>query len=276
MPEKTLEQIICDQVVRDYFTPNIKAEVILDALLTPYMEQILETYMKQKGCRIQARFLAKEMSIPDPDKGDEESGNNAGPKIDYVLAGGGTIYLVELKTTHSSEDRSQAEKYQKLCKDKGTTFGSKLGKRLLSILGRSFHIGDSSSMKDAWEKIWAKRTKFEPPAPDCDAPQTAGTYATKAQWLIRTKNWTQKDKYRSRKYLYTLGQLLDNSAQDFWDSPMELLYVTPDGTLPDSFPKIDCINLKEAVSHLTPNEEDTEGAYLRMLQKIVEEIYGRV
>lgn len=42
MPEKTLRQIICDQVVNDYFTPNIKAEVILDTLLTPYSTQIVQ------------------------------------------------------------------------------------------------------------------------------------------------------------------------------------------------------------------------------------------
>ena len=41
-PEKTLRQIICDQVVNDYFTPNIKAEVILDTLLTPYSTQIVQ------------------------------------------------------------------------------------------------------------------------------------------------------------------------------------------------------------------------------------------
>ncbi len=42
MPEKTLRQLICDQVVNDYFTPNIKAEVILDTLLTPYSTQIVQ------------------------------------------------------------------------------------------------------------------------------------------------------------------------------------------------------------------------------------------
>ena len=45
MPEKTLRQIICDQVVNDYFTPNIKAEVILDTLLTPYIKQMLKAQL---------------------------------------------------------------------------------------------------------------------------------------------------------------------------------------------------------------------------------------
>lgn len=33
----TLKETIEQQVVNDYFTPNIKAEVILDTLLTPYI-----------------------------------------------------------------------------------------------------------------------------------------------------------------------------------------------------------------------------------------------
>ena len=57
MPEKALEEIIRKWVVNDYFTPNIKAEVILDTLLTPYVQQILKN-----ECGIDAAFLTKEMS----------------------------------------------------------------------------------------------------------------------------------------------------------------------------------------------------------------------
>ena len=54
MPEKTLRQLICDQVVNDYFTPNIKAEVILDTLLSKYIHELVEG----------TTLVAKEMSIP--------------------------------------------------------------------------------------------------------------------------------------------------------------------------------------------------------------------
>ena len=39
-------------VVNDYFTPNIKAEVILDMLLTPYVGQLLKN-----ECGIDAVFF---------------------------------------------------------------------------------------------------------------------------------------------------------------------------------------------------------------------------
>ena len=39
--EYNLVQEIKKCVVNDYFTPNIKAEVILDTLLTPYVSEII-------------------------------------------------------------------------------------------------------------------------------------------------------------------------------------------------------------------------------------------
>ncbi len=40
-PENDLVKEIKNWVVNDYFTPNIKAEVILDTLLTPYVSEII-------------------------------------------------------------------------------------------------------------------------------------------------------------------------------------------------------------------------------------------
>ena len=56
-------------VVNDYFTPNIKAEVILDTLLTPYVKQML-----WNECGIHADFLTKEMSMEEipPDSTEPE------------------------------------------------------------------------------------------------------------------------------------------------------------------------------------------------------------
>ena len=41
----SLSDKIEKQVVNDYFTPNIKAEVILDTLLTPYIKQMLKAQL---------------------------------------------------------------------------------------------------------------------------------------------------------------------------------------------------------------------------------------
>ena len=48
-------------VVSDYFTPNIKAEVILDTLLTPYSTQIVQGQLNELVGSL--TFLSKEMSL---------------------------------------------------------------------------------------------------------------------------------------------------------------------------------------------------------------------
>ena len=117
---ETLESVIREWVVKDYFTPNIKAEVILDTLLSKYIHELVEG----------TTLVAKEMSIP---RGDLFG--SIGTKIDYVLAGD-KVYLIELKTTDSSDNDEQAGKYLEECQSQEKSFGDKIGRQLLSILNK--------------------------------------------------------------------------------------------------------------------------------------------
>ena len=100
-------------IVNDYFTPNIKAEVILDTLLTPYVTEILKDQTAFKG---ELHFITKEMSVLESKESEQGSGyGNRGTKIDYVLGDEEAIYLVELKTTGSSINLEQADRYLRNC-----------------------------------------------------------------------------------------------------------------------------------------------------------------
>lgn len=214
-------------VVNDYFTPNIKAEVILDTLLTPYIPQILNSY------GIDAAFLTKEMSLRGV-QDDEGQESNRGSKIDYVLADKqkNIIYLMELKTTDSSMNAEQLSLYASLVNEP-TTFGAVLGKRLLNILMESFQLDDlegagDDRLKDAWKKIWNKRKNYDPKEKN---PAESGSYEERAMDLIKTKGWAWRSGQRSRKYLYTLGQLMDylhnNSGKGLWNREVKLIYLLP-------------------------------------------------
>lgn len=97
-------------VVNDYFTPNIKAEVILDALLTPFVAEIIEEQFQNGPCfQGTLHFVTKEMSVLDLEKPKENPAyGNMGIKIDYILGDAQAFYLVELKTTEGSIERTQA------------------------------------------------------------------------------------------------------------------------------------------------------------------------
>lgn len=270
----SLSDKIKKQVVNDYFTPNIKAEVILDTLLTPHIEELVQN--GHDGIKEDLRLIAKEMSI----LGKEGQGDR-GPKIDYVLAGANTVYLVELKTTDSSTDDGQLSFYRSIIEDEQATFGNKLGKRLLDILETHFGLslkyrnGDQA-LKDAWTAIWEKRDRFEPREESFPEPKEGDPdhhHARAALALIKAKGWAWKDKHRSRKYVYTLGQLVDYlRTGTLWEKPLKVVYLTPYGNYPSEESKnVLRISLKREISKLTATGDDHD--YTQMLQSIVTAIY---
>ena len=92
----------------DFCTPNIKAEVIFDMLLSPFITDIVKEGMNSNGRFV---LLAKEFPL-------KVYENNKGPKVDYLLMDDGTsdLYIVELKTDNNSFDVEQYNKYLKAIK----------------------------------------------------------------------------------------------------------------------------------------------------------------
>ena len=182
---ETLESVIREWVVKDYFTPNIKAEVILDTLLTPYIKQMLKAQLN-----IDAKLLTKEMSIKDIDGTDDR-----GAKIDYVLEDNDTVYLVELKTTKGSINSDQAKRYIENCYDNGKvkTFGLVLGDKLLNIMGKKFKSKGpwtAENLLNAFKNV-------------TQADEKENRAERAAQFLKGTGLAS------THKYLYTVGQILD-------------------------------------------------------------------
>lgn len=282
MCQETLSDTIRQLVINDYVTPSIKAEVILDTLLTPYVDKIVNRQLK-----LHTVFVAKEMSIFE----EKEHRDNRGAKIDYVLADESAVYLAELKTTDSSIDQTQANRYSKYCKDR--TFGEVFGRRLLEIVRDSFaetyrraflrdcgedpDSWDDGSLAEAFHLVF--RTRHLGKKYQIEDPSRA--YARAAAELIKAAGWTQSEDCRSRKYLYTLGQLMDYMHPDhgdprpLWRLPLKLLYITPAGSLPHPEPErhdsfyLGSVSLVEAGEYLAGKEDDLA----QLLANILKEIY---
>lgn len=250
-------------VINDYFTPNIKAEVILDTLLTPYIGQILK-----KQCDIDAAFLTKEMSLEEYTEEDQQS-DDRGAKIDYLLVGE-YVYLAELKTTTGGINAPQAERYLKNCcnlNGKPKTFGDVFGDKLLRIVNKMHSEIPSSpqGLKDAFQAFVGGD----------------GKNAERARQYLKKRSLAV-----THKYLYTIGQILDNypDLDALWGKRLRLLYITPTGKLPHDkllsashfylYPKKTngkepgSISLRDAVKTLDCTDE-----LAGLLQSIVNEIY---
>ena len=89
--------------LNDFCTPNIKAEVIFDMLLSPFITDIVKEGMNSNGRFV---LLAKEFPL-------KVYENNKGPKVDYLLMDDSTndLYIVELKTDNNSFNKKQYNIY---------------------------------------------------------------------------------------------------------------------------------------------------------------------
>lgn len=284
--ENSLIKQITKWVVNDYFTPNIRAEVVIDTLLTPYVRQIL-----QNECGIIAKFLTKEMSMEEYVEEDPQSEEYAGDKrktkdddygakIDYLLASEQYVYLVELKTTAGSIKAEQAKRYLDCyCNQekpiKPMKFGEVFGEKLLRILRKKYkddRLQSLDTLEESFLNIVNDRREKIP-------------YAEKAKEYLKCNN-----KASTYKYLYTIGQILDccpdstclkEFLKELWGKELRLIYITPNGELlPNELSEcapfyirpehLGSICLKTAVSNLKP--EDGGEEYLQTLQAIVREI----
>ena len=272
-----MEEMLKKWVVNDYFTPNIKAEVILDTLLTEYITEIVQGQLSGQVGKL--AFLTKEMSIL------EEGGtDDRGSKIDYVLEDDNFVYLIELKTTKGSINASQASRYIENCYHQ--SFGTALGDKLLRIMAKKFPKAGSwtiDGLDDAFQNTAGKGRPC----------------ADKARRYLKDKRLAS-----TYKYLYTVGQLLDNhfgEIRDLWQKPLKLIYLTPDGgrVFPQKSRKKDKqeqedaerkwveLRLKWDSLYIGPNGADSsvsletsalwlrrQDAYAKLLADIITELYG--
>lgn len=95
--------------LNDFCTPNIKAEVIFDMLLSPFITDIVKNGINSNGHLV---LLAKEFPL-------KVHQNNKGPKVDYLLMDDSTndLYIVELKTDNNSFNKEQYNIYLEIQKN---------------------------------------------------------------------------------------------------------------------------------------------------------------
>lgn len=251
-------QMIREAVAREYLTPNMPAEVIIDCFLRPRLADVIN-----RQCGLKAAYVAKEMPIPYA----EPRNDNRSCKIDYVLADDDAVYLTELKTTPSSRKDSQLRHYLAVC-EKGK-FGKALGQHLIGILARENGIkaeiaGNDRGFGELFKRITGKQA------------EESGNVNI-AMSIIREKGYAWKPKLRSRKYLLTLAEILDyleGGKKSLWDKEMKLIYIAPERLCarlrsPGIFR---LATLERAAIDLQQAKDDS---YSQLLAGVLEDIFGQ-
>ena len=79
------------EIVNDYFTANIKSEVLIDTLLTPIIGDILTIIGQHIGIKGKMQVLAKEFPMMKNGNIDETDFRNC--NADYLMSDENTVYL---------------------------------------------------------------------------------------------------------------------------------------------------------------------------------------
>lgn len=232
-------------IISDYFTANIKSEVILDMLLTPIIDKVLSIIgekKKDKGIEGIVKLLAKEFPMLKEGQLDYRNRN-----ADYLMCDDKSVYFVELKTTQGSFDDDQLEKYieylERYKEDK--RFKDIAGKEFIKLLN---HVSKTGHSKDNLEKLFEGVMHCNKPLEEKE----------RLKWLFEKiichpnapeelkENWQNENRHAeraiihlkdtqaisSKKYLLTAGQMLDSMKKDdkwWWDKrKIKLLYIMPE------------------------------------------------
>ena len=197
-------QDIINSIVNDYYTAGIKAEVLIDMLLTPVLTRILNDCKKVAG---KWEFITKEFPVLKNENGDFRNYN-----ADYLICNDERIYLIELKTNTSSEDKKQIARYLKLLKQcDGKSFNETLGQDFCKLLSHIYktEIADIAHMQDGIKKILGNNNS--------DSINT-----DKAIEYLKRKAVTG-----SGKYLFQAGQIIDAKPDSWLDKTVGLIYIVP-------------------------------------------------
>ena len=217
-------------VISDSFTPKIKSEVIFDMLLEPVILEVIKVGLDKKEESFSVDLIAKEFPLLNEHcQEDTKEGNNSQEKkrsyrnfnVDYLVRNNEnkTWYLVELKTTESSEGDDQRKRYIELIESNVNIY-KEFKELLLHIYGKKYG-SKNDSLKSIFEKIVGKNSN-----------QEEFGYKAAAIRMLKEETKTGRKKYSgSKKYIYTAAQLLEKGigedANNSVYEKLKLLYITP-------------------------------------------------
>lgn len=213
------ENLVVAHTIQDFYTPNIKAEVILDMLLTPYIPAIIEAATGQK-----ATLITKEMSIGYAKGNEIQEDNNRGKKVDYVVMAKENVLFVELKTTQGSLESAQIETYRKwIDKD-----NPKKGTDLLHLLCRILKI---KYMPEKEHPYTILKSYLSKKLTKNSIHRKAVCTEVVRDRLVEDTHAYQKKNYihGTEKYLHTIACILQNTNPEDWEKDIKIIYISPSG-----------------------------------------------
>ncbi|MCR5598154.1 MAG: hypothetical protein K6G19_08265 [Lachnospiraceae bacterium] len=207
--------------MNDYYSAGIKAEVVLDTMMTPVIADLLKEQISFSGEPV---YITKEFPLK------TATIDHRNRKADYVLMDNKSIYLVELKTSMGSIDKEQLNAYgEKLEKYDGKKLLDEFTELLKSIYGiNDEENSDLVSVTDRIVKsLTDSRTGFSDWVSSLSKSDPQEEQRERPEQYIRTLMKNKKIK-SSQKFLFQAARIVTNSSMSDWGSKdIKLIYMMP-------------------------------------------------
>ncbi len=152
-----IHTVLYEEIIKDYYTANIKSEVIMDTILTPVIAEVLTVMGRQnETINGKVRLLAKEFPILKNKNAEGEKPNFQSCNADYLMCDHESVFFVELKTRQESYDEGQMKNYLAHCSDR-ETFAEGAGRDFVYLLN---HVSRTGYSQNTWtEKMGTLKAK---------------------------------------------------------------------------------------------------------------------
>ncbi len=226
-----INEILAENITKDYFNAKVKTEVIFDTILTPVIGEILTVIGREnKKLKIngEMKLLAKEFPMLKLNE-ENEKNNYRNCNADYLMCDNNTVYFVELKTTQKSISKFQMKNYLNyLANCENKRFADVSGRAFIDLLNHVSKTGyphndQGKKEKDDLKQLFEVIINY--PKNDGKIPEgweEDNTHAARAISYLKKEKATS-----SKKYIFTAGQMLDNMKDDKWWNckQIKLLYL---------------------------------------------------
>ncbi len=222
----SIQDTIKDHIENDYYTASIKCEVVIDTILTPVIGEIMSVLTG-----VNMKFVTKEFPfLKNRIKEKKGEADYHTINVDYMLYSDSgkkpAVYFVELKTTESSKNEKQDQRYVYIEKHTGIKDLLKDFKKIvIRYLSLPTNYSPENECNKALKKILNDAFKYQFEKYDKKISVDDGCYTNAAKEYLK-----KTGKAGSSKYILQAGQIIDANLEKLINSGncnIEFRYLLP-------------------------------------------------
>ena len=215
---KAFYDMVKKWTVSDYRTQKIKAEVIVDMLISDYIEEIMSQSFGKNIKLIAKEFPIARIGQASIEKEGDTSSNRQYASVDFLMSGNefgkSTLYLVELKTSDDSVDGVQLWNMLWTCSQGGAT-----------LYNRFYDVIVNYGINDHGNDLSIKKYQYTLSKYAVNHGLKKCETGIKSFGMRRPQKATTENRFIKMEQTNTAIDILSNLKKSFNDAKLQIVYV---------------------------------------------------